>query len=84
MNAFAVMMLSLLLTGCTIGYQKQWQHSEKSVIQERDDLIACKEYAKIFAPRTSEEAQYIFREKEVKRCMQRKGYVWQSSGSPET
>jgi hypothetical protein len=63
--------------GCSISPQSQWYHPEKSPAEQMGDENACKEYVEAFAPHTSETAKYVYKEKEMKRCMQRKGYVWQ-------
>ena len=70
--------LSLLVAlGCTIVPHSHWYHQEKSQAEEIRDEKACRKYVEVFTPPTSQDAKYVYKEKEMKSCMQRKGYVWQ-------
>jgi hypothetical protein len=73
-----VLWLFLLFTsGCTIVPHSHWYHPEKSQAEEIRDENACRKYVELFTPPSSQEAKYIYKEKEMKSCMQKKGYVWQ-------
>ena len=67
----------LFLHGCTIGDTGQWQQPDKSIQATAKDLDDCKEYVKRFAPKTTKDAEDVYKEHEMRRCMERKGYSWE-------